>query len=181
MARASTAGPKPPRIGARTCGELARGASDREIRGSDGLPPNSPAASSVPRVASACAPGSFPGLAPSALARRRLGGRGRWAPAWVCVGVFWLWGLMACLFVKPPPRLQLIWGETKTGTDAVYLPLSLLPQEGRAVFLLGPFTGQRFSRLHLRLTPYFQKSACHGHFWERPMSPAGATIFPTLR
>nr|CAB3480190.1 unnamed protein product [Digitaria exilis] len=50
LERGDPAGSKRPRIGARTCGELTRGASDREIRGGRrlgrrrrGVPPHEPA------------------------------------------------------------------------------------------------------------------------------------------
>jgi hypothetical protein len=96
------AGSKRPRIRARTCGELNSGASDREIRGGRG----SVTGGELPLPPPARGPGSFRdwGLHTSrALSRRGLGGaRARsLAPGSVCVG---FWGLMARLFVKPPPR-----------------------------------------------------------------------------
>jgi hypothetical protein len=115
------AGSKRPRIGARTCVELTRGASDREIRGGGGsvaggeLP--------LPHARHRELPGlggraPRPPRARASSPSREGAGAGALAIARVCV--CWLWGLMPRLFVKPPPRLRSYGNEDGDAAQSVY-------------------------------------------------------------
>ena len=113
------AGSKRPRIGARTCGELTRGASDREIRGGGG----SVAGGELPRPRARRR--ELPGLGAGSPRPPRARasspsreGAGALAIAWVCG--CWLWGLMPRLFVKPPPRLRSYGNEDGDAAPSVY-------------------------------------------------------------
>ena len=122
------AGSKRPRIGARTCGELTRGTSDREIRGGGG----SVAGGELPRTPTRGAGSSLSrdwGRAGSprprlALARRRLGAL---AIAWVC-GCLAL-GANASSVRKASSAASLLWeggcgNERRRGRRALGLSLS---------------------------------------------------------
>jgi hypothetical protein len=89
------------------------------------------------RAPSPRGPRKLPGIGASALARGRLGGRGCWAlpPGFVCR--CWLWGLMAGLFVKPPPRLRSYGRRRRWGrTHSISRSVPPAGREGRPSFYL---------------------------------------------